>query len=46
MILEAMKMEHTVSAPCDGIVEKLLVREGEQVDAAALLAVVTAEDGE
>jgi len=46
VILEAMKMEHTVSAPCDGIVEKLLVREGEQVDAAALLAVVTAEDGE
>ncbi|MEE2902188.1 MAG: biotin carboxylase N-terminal domain-containing protein [Myxococcota bacterium] len=46
VILEAMKMEHTVSAPCDGIIEKLLVREGQQVDAAALLAVVSGEEGE
>ena len=46
VILEAMKMEHTVSAPCDGVVEKLLVQEGEQVDAAALLAVVTTGDDE
>ena len=46
VILEAMKMEHTVSAPCNGIVEKLLVREGQQVDAAALLAVVSEEEGE
>ena len=46
LILEAMKMEHTVSAPTDGIVEQILVKESDQVDALALLAVVSAEEGE
>jgi 3-methylcrotonyl-CoA carboxylase alpha subunit len=31
MIMEAMKMEHTVKAPADGIVEKLMCGEGDQV---------------
>ena len=43
LILEAMKMEHTVVASGDGVVEKVLVAEGQQVDAHALLAVISAE---
>ncbi|HET7811925.1 MAG TPA: acetyl-CoA carboxylase biotin carboxylase subunit [Steroidobacteraceae bacterium] len=31
MIMEAMKMEHTVKAPADGVVEKLMCGEGDQV---------------
>ena len=46
LILEAMKMEHAVSAPADGVVEQVLVKEGDQVDALALLAVVTAKEDE
>lgn len=39
LILEAMKMEHTLKAPRDGIVGDLLVAEGEQVtDGTVLLA--------
>ncbi|WP_422041510.1 acetyl/propionyl/methylcrotonyl-CoA carboxylase subunit alpha [Roseibium sp.] len=39
LILEAMKMEHTLKAPRDGIVGALLVTEGEQVtDGTVLLA--------
>jgi propionyl-CoA carboxylase alpha chain len=41
MVLEAMKMEHTVKAPADGVVGALHVAVGEQVDADQLLAVVT-----
>ena len=44
VVLEAMKMEHAVKAPTDGVVERLPVSEGEQVDTDALLAVVTASD--
>ena len=40
LIMEAMKMEHTVTAPHDGTVAQLGVAAGEQVDADALLAVV------
>jgi 3-methylcrotonyl-CoA carboxylase alpha subunit len=32
LILEAMKMEHTLAAPADGVVEKVNCREGEQVE--------------
>lgn len=39
-ILEAMKMEHTVSAPHDGVVTEVAVAEGDQVAAEALIAVV------
>ncbi|GMV17815.1 MAG: ATP-grasp domain-containing protein [Myxococcales bacterium] len=40
LVLEAMKMEHSVKAPEAGIVKELLVSEGEQVEADAVLAVV------
>ncbi|MEU4605040.1 biotin carboxylase N-terminal domain-containing protein [Kribbella sp. NPDC023972] len=38
--LEAMKMEHTISAPGDGVVSELRVEAGQQVDVGAVLAVV------
>jgi propionyl-CoA carboxylase alpha chain len=38
--LEAMKMEHTISAPADGVVAELAVAAGQQVDLGAVLAVV------
>ena len=40
--LEAMKMEHTVTAPADGIVAELNVAAGQQVEVGQVLAVVTA----
>ncbi|MPY96968.1 MAG: biotin/lipoyl-binding protein [Actinophytocola sp.] len=41
--LEAMKMEHQISAPADGIVAELPVSQGQQVDVGTVLAVVHAE---
>jgi acetyl/propionyl-CoA carboxylase alpha subunit len=41
VVLEAMKMEHTVTAPYDGLISELPVKPGQQVDIAAVLAVVT-----
>jgi propionyl-CoA carboxylase alpha chain len=41
VVLEAMKMEHTVSAPHDGVVSELRVALGQQVDTGAVLAVLT-----
>jgi acetyl/propionyl-CoA carboxylase alpha subunit len=41
VVLEAMKMEHTVRAPDAGILRALHVAVGDQVDADRLLAVVT-----
>ncbi|MFG1906958.1 biotin carboxylase N-terminal domain-containing protein [Kribbella sp. NPDC048928] len=38
--LEAMKMEHTIAAPADGVVDELKVAAGEQVEVGAVLAVV------
>lgn len=40
LIMEAMKMEHSVAAPQDGTVQRVSVAVGDQVDADALLAVV------
>jgi propionyl-CoA carboxylase alpha chain len=40
VVLEAMKMEHTVVAPVDGIVAQLAVAPGDQVDTGQVLAVV------
>ena len=40
LVLEAMKMQHTVTAPHDGVVTDLPVTVGEQVAAGAVLAVV------
>ena len=40
MVLEAMKMEHTISAPVDGIIKELFYQPGEMVDEGAELIVV------
>jgi pyruvate carboxylase subunit A/propionyl-CoA carboxylase alpha chain len=40
--LEAMKMEHTVTAPADGVLAELNVDVGQQVDVGAILARVDA----
>jgi geranyl-CoA carboxylase alpha subunit len=42
VILEAMKMEHEIKAPADGVVEEIGVGEGDQVTARQTLAVVVA----
>jgi geranyl-CoA carboxylase alpha subunit len=46
VILEAMKMEHEIKAPADGVVEEIGVAEGDQVDPRQMLAVVAAADAE
>jgi len=44
MVIEAMKMEHTVSAPADGVVEAVRFAVGDQVEEGAeLIAFVAAE---
>jgi propionyl-CoA carboxylase alpha chain len=40
LVLEAMKMEHTVAAPAAGIVTNIQVSAGEQVDSGQVLAVI------
>jgi acetyl-CoA/propionyl-CoA carboxylase biotin carboxyl carrier protein len=42
VVVEAMKMEHTLTAPIDGVVSDLPARAGAQVKVDELLAVVTA----
>ena len=44
VVLEAMKMQHTVAAPSDGSVAEVRVSAGQQVDAGSVL-VVLEEDG-
>ncbi|WP_072805606.1 acetyl/propionyl/methylcrotonyl-CoA carboxylase subunit alpha [Rhodococcoides yunnanense] len=44
--LEAMKMEHTVTAPTSGVLSELNVTEGQQVEVGAVLAVVTVFENE
>ena len=44
MWLEAMKMEHTIAASADGIVEALPVAAGQQVAVGEILAVITEQD--
>jgi acetyl/propionyl-CoA carboxylase alpha subunit len=44
--LEAMKMEHTVTAPSDGVLVELNVEPGRQVDVGAVLARVETPGGE
>ena len=44
--LEAMKMEHTVTAPADGVLAELNVEPGKQVDVGAVLARVDTEQGD
>lgn len=42
--LEAMKMEHTISAPTDGVLTQLDVKPGDQVEVGAVLARVEQPD--
>ena len=44
VVIEAMKMEHAVVAPADGTVERVTVREGQQVERGAVVAELTAGD--
>jgi acetyl/propionyl-CoA carboxylase alpha subunit len=46
VVLEAMKMEHTVTAPAGGAVTDVRVMAGQQVEAGAVLVVVADEQGE
>ncbi|HEY2723507.1 MAG TPA: biotin carboxylase N-terminal domain-containing protein [Pseudonocardiaceae bacterium] len=41
VVLEAMKMEHSVTAPCDGTVDEITVTVGQAVDLGTVLAVVS-----
>jgi propionyl-CoA carboxylase alpha chain len=43
VVLEAMKMEHTVAAPVDGVVTEVRVKPGQQVEAGSVLVVVEDE---
>ena len=43
VVLEAMKMQHTITAPSDGVVSGLAVSVGQQVEAGAVLAVIEEE---
>jgi 3-methylcrotonyl-CoA carboxylase alpha subunit len=45
VVLEAMKMEHVLTAPRDGVVAEMLVTEGDQVTDGQLLLRLEAQDG-
>jgi propionyl-CoA carboxylase alpha chain len=44
--LEAMKMQHEISAPVTGVISELPVGVGQQIDVGAVLAVVTEEENQ
>jgi pyruvate carboxylase subunit A/propionyl-CoA carboxylase alpha chain len=44
--MEAMKMEHTVAAPGDGVLAELNVEVGQQVEVGTVLARVDDEQGD
>ena len=44
VILEAMKMEHELTAPTTGTLSELRVAEGDQVEAGAPLTVIEPDD--
>ncbi|HEY4005777.1 MAG TPA: acetyl/propionyl/methylcrotonyl-CoA carboxylase subunit alpha [Pseudonocardia sp.] len=46
LVIEAMKMEHTITAECDGVVTDLAVREGNQVAVDAPLVTVQLQEQE
>jgi propionyl-CoA carboxylase alpha chain len=46
VVLEAMKMEHHVRAPVDGVVAEVRVRAGDQVGTGAVLLVIDTEEVE
>ncbi|HYG93209.1 MAG TPA: biotin carboxylase N-terminal domain-containing protein [Nocardioides sp.] len=45
LVMEAMKMQHTIAAPYAGTVAELPVSTGQQVEAGTVLAVVTPAEG-
>ncbi|MEU6715269.1 biotin carboxylase N-terminal domain-containing protein [Nonomuraea sp. NPDC046802] len=44
LVLEAMKMEHRIAAPADGVVSGVHVEKGRQVEAGAVLAIIQEGD--
>jgi propionyl-CoA carboxylase alpha chain len=44
VVLEAMKMQHVITAPTDGVVSGLSVVPGAQVESGAVLAVIEGEE--
>jgi pyruvate carboxylase subunit B len=40
LVLEAMKMEQATRSPSDGVVKKVMVRQGDQVTAGQILVVM------
>jgi propionyl-CoA carboxylase alpha chain len=44
LVIEAMKMEHAITAPAAGVLTELRVAPGEQVNSGDVLAIVTATD--
>ncbi|MNC88316.1 Acetyl-/propionyl-coenzyme A carboxylase alpha chain [compost metagenome] len=46
VVIEAMKMEHTIGAAGDGTVAEVLVDVGRQVDIDQVIAVITSDDDE
>jgi biotin carboxyl carrier protein len=46
VIIEAMKMEHAVKAPADGVVSSIPVAVGHQVEADQVLAVVESTEAD
>ena len=45
IVLEAMKMEHRMTAPFDGTVVEVRVASGDQVDNGAILMVIDPDSG-
>ena len=45
-VIEAMKMEHVLHATSDGVIKEIAVREGEQVEEGAIIAVVAGQGDE
>ncbi len=46
LVMEAMKMQHTIAAPYSGTVSELAASAGQQVEAGTVLAVVTPDEEE
>jgi biotin carboxyl carrier protein len=44
VVLEAMKMEHPLTAPYDGVVRRITCREGAQVRAGELLVEISGDE--
>ena len=40
MVMEAMKMENEIYAPCDGTVQQILVNQGDQLQSGTALMII------